>query len=159
MEGVDTYEFELFADYFQFYLQDDDAAIGNLSDAWTEEATANLIAVAPGTVGIGTARNMTVPVVIEIRRAKPGDSLDEWDHVVEAGLTIRSGALVVAGCTDFFPDAARLPLAPGEYRVRLYAAGLRSVSPDGLEGDDRYRVVIWPGNAAHLPVVLKRFVP
>jgi hypothetical protein len=151
-----TYDFELFADYFQFYLQDE-TAVGNLSDAWTAEAQANRIAVAPGTVGIGTARNMVVPVVLEVLPSEPNDSPDEWDHIAEAGLTIRSGTLVVAGCTDFFPDAARVPLAPSEYRVRLYAAGLRSVSPNGLEGDDRYRIAIWPGAASRLPVILKRF--
>ena len=52
---------EFFADYFQFYLQDDDPAFGNLAEAWTEDATQRLrIAVAPGIVGVGTARNDTV---------------------------------------------------------------------------------------------------
>jgi hypothetical protein len=106
-----TYDFELFADYFQFYLQDE-TAVGDLSDAWTAEAQASRIAVAPGTVGIGAARTMVVPVILEVLSSQPNYSPDE-DHIAEAGLTMRSGALVVAGCTDFFPGAARVSLAPG----------------------------------------------
>lgn len=32
-------KFKLFADYFQFYIQDEDAD-GNLSDSWNDEAVA-----------------------------------------------------------------------------------------------------------------------
>ena len=61
---MQKFEFELFADYFQFYIQDDNESLGDLSDSWTEEATTNLIAVSDGVIGIGTARNMDVPVTI-----------------------------------------------------------------------------------------------
>ncbi len=53
--------YDLFADYFQFYLQDDDDSVGDLSEAWTEEAVERLLAVSRGVVGIATVRNMTVP--------------------------------------------------------------------------------------------------
>ena len=38
-------ELTLFADYHQFYIQDDDDRFGDLSEAWTEEATNKLLAV------------------------------------------------------------------------------------------------------------------
>ena len=33
-----NFHYEIFADYHQFYLQDDDESFGDLSKAWTEEA-------------------------------------------------------------------------------------------------------------------------
>src|SRR5262245_38672877 len=62
---IKSAELSLFADYFQFYIQDE-AVVGDLSQSWGEEATSRLLAIAPGTIGIGTVRNMDVPVVIEI---------------------------------------------------------------------------------------------
>jgi hypothetical protein len=153
---VEIYAFDLFADYFQFYLEDE-GAVGDLSDAWIPEAMVRRMAVAPGPVSVlrATWSCQWWSRLIGANRPEPPD---EWDHVAEAGMVVRSGTMVIAGCTDYFPDAARIPLDPGEYRVRLYAHGLRSVSPDGLEGADRYRIVLWPGDAAEAPPVLKDFV-
>jgi hypothetical protein len=69
-----SFEPSLFADHFQFYIQDE-AATRNLSRIWDEEATARMLAIAPGTIGIGTARNMDVPVAVEIRDQEPGDDV------------------------------------------------------------------------------------
>src|SRR5690348_8970544 len=113
-----SFELNLFADYFQFYIRDE-AAKGDLSEAWSEEATDRLLAVAPGTVGIGTVRNMDVPVTVEILEDAPEDDFSEWDHVVEAGLDAASGWIAIAGCTDYLPDAKRIEIAPGTYRVRV----------------------------------------
>src|SRR3954452_15995968 len=102
-----TYQYEIFADYHQFYLQDDDQSFGDLSQAWTQEATDRLLAVAPHVIGVGTVRNMTVPVSIAVYEAQPQIDDAEWDHVTTASLQIDSGRIVVAGCTDYYPDAAR----------------------------------------------------
>jgi len=112
------YKFELFADYFQFYVQDDLEGIGDLSETWTQEAVDRLLAVAPGTVGVGTVRNTTVPVAIEIHPSAPAEELQPWDHVTECDLHVTSGQVVVAGRTDYFPEAARVPLPRDLYRVR-----------------------------------------
>jgi hypothetical protein len=70
------HHFNLFADYHQFYLQDE-LVKGDLSDSWTSEATDRLLAVAPGTIGVGTVRNMTVPVDVELRDEEPSDTFEE----------------------------------------------------------------------------------
>ena len=127
------FEFTLLADYFQFYLQDEDVT-GDLSDSWTEEAVNRLLAIAPGTIGVGTARNMIVPVEIEISDVEPNEETDAWDQVNECSLEVQSGRIVVAGCTDYFPDAARIDVAPGFYRARIYYGNLNLLSNDGLEG-------------------------
>jgi hypothetical protein len=139
--------FRLFSDFHQFYLQDE-AATGDLGDAWTDDAVARHIATEPGILGVGTVRVSEVPVEVEVRDVPPADDFTNWDRVNEATLDVPSGRVVVAGCTDYFPDAARIIVSPGTYRARVYYGGLGTVSEDGLEGADHYRVVLWPAPPA-----------
>jgi hypothetical protein len=148
-------ELSLFADYFQIYIQDESAS-GDLSESWNDEATARLLAVAPGAIGIGTVRNMDVPVVVEIHDQEPANGLSDCDHVVEAELKVSSGRIVAAGCTDYFPDARRVELSPGNYRVRVSYGALGSVSEDGLSGEDHYRVQLWLGPPTPVRVLKQR---
>ncbi|MCW2039077.1 hypothetical protein [Xanthomonas campestris] len=148
-----SYELQLFADYFQFYLQDE-AADGDLSAAWDPAAVQSMFAVSTGVVGIGTVRNMDVQVTLDLLDSEPPSDFIHFDHVVEGSLHIKSGSLVVAGCTDYFQDAPRFNLAPGIYRVRLSASGLGTLSKDGLSGQDHYRVQLWQAPPIE-PVVLK----
>lgn len=150
------YEFELLADYFQFYLQDEEVE-GDLSERWTEEATARMLAVTPGTVGVGTLRNVEVDVAVEVHEAEPQLHLAGWDHVVETGLAVTSGRIVVAGCTDYFPDAARIEVEPGHYRVRLCSSGLETVTAEWEDADDLYVVQLWPGDGDETRL-LKQYV-
>jgi hypothetical protein len=113
------FEFKLFADYYQFYLQDESVS-GDLSESWTQDAVDRLLAVAPGKIGVGTVRNMNVPVVVEVADVAPDDDLSVWDQANECDLVALSGRLVIAGCTDYFPDASRIELPPGSYRARIY---------------------------------------
>lgn len=149
-----SHRLELFADYHQFYLQDETAE-GNLSDAWDEAATRRMLAVSAGVVGIGTARNTNVPVTLEFLESEPPGDFANFDHVVEGSLVVATGPLVVAGCTDYFPDALRFDVEPGTFRVRLSASGLDSLSADGLDGEDHYLVQLWPGDPIE-PTVLKQ---
>jgi len=147
-----TFEYRLFADYYHFYLQDERVE-GNLGDSWTLEAVDRLVAVAPGTIGVGTVRSATVPVVVEITDGKPDDDMNDWDQVTECSVEIRSGRIVVAGCTDYFPDAGRIDVSPGSYRARVHFGNLNSLSEDGLKGDDHYRVVLWSARAGPILVL------
>lgn len=140
---MSRYELTLFADYHQFYVQDENVD-GNLTDAWTDEAVERFLAVAPGTVGIGTVRNGDVPVTIAVLEREPVFDSDKFDQVVECSIAVESGAIVAAGCTDYFPDAARIKIPCGPYRVRVSFEGLASSSSVGLEGHDRYHLQLWP---------------
>lgn len=155
MEPSLSYSLNLFADYHQFYLQDEQAETDTPAD-WGEQLTTHMIAVDPGIVGIGTARNMTVPVRVDLLVTRPDDDFDGWDHVAEASLEVPSGQIVIAGCTDYFPEAKRLPVSPGSYRVRVYSGGLNTLSEDGLDGEDHYQVVLWP-EKYRAPEVLKKW--
>ena len=48
-------EFQLFADFFQFYLEDEEAH-EDLSGEWNETTVSQLLVVGKRTIGIGTAR-------------------------------------------------------------------------------------------------------
>lgn len=152
---MSRYELTLFADYHQFYIQDENVD-GNLSEAWTDEAVERLLAVAPGTMGIGTVRNVDVPVTIAVLEREPVLDADKFDQVVECSIAVESGVIVVAGCTDYFPDAARIKLPSGPYRVRVSFESLESVSADGLEGNDQYHLQLWPAAMGSIDILKQR---
>lgn len=149
--------YTLFADYFQFYLQDESVE-GNLGDSWDETACSRMLAIAPGTIGVSTVRNMTVPVAVEIHDHEPPNDAEAWDHVTECSIVVSSGKVVIAGCTDFFPDAARIEIAPGIYAVRVSYGALNSLSEDELEGEDRYRVQLWLSVGGEPRVIKQRMI-
>ncbi len=130
--------------------------VSDQPDDWGKQLVTNMIAVAPGIIGIGTARNMTVPVHVDLLDRHPDDDFDSWDHVTEASLDVPSGQMVIAGCSDYFPEATRVWVTPGSYRVRIYSRGLGSISENGLEGDDQYHMVIWSEEHSS-PKILKKW--
>lgn len=153
---MQKFEFQLFADYFQFYLENDSGAETDRSSLWTPEAVKNLLAVSPGVIGIGTVRNMTVPVTVEILDGEPMEDTGAWDQVSECSLEVPSGRIVVYGCTDYLPDAARINVTPGIYKARIYYGKLAALSEDGLQGEDHYTVVVWQGSQIPARIIKQR---
>ena len=155
MEPLHEIHLELFTDYFQFYIQDEEAP-GDLGDDWTEEAVNRLLATTSGIVGVGTVRNMDAPVRVKLFGADPPiDERDDVSQVNECDLEITSGKAVIAGCTDYYPDAQRIELANGIYRVRIYYSNLDTISADGLDGEDSYDLHLWLTNKKQPVKVLK----
>jgi hypothetical protein len=149
------YEGKLFADYFQIYLRAE--AHPDLPDDYSKDALARRLSAGPYAVVLHTARNMTVPVRVEWSDQRPSPDLDAYDHVAEAGFNCPSGRLVLAGLTDYDPTAARLSVQAGMLGVRVNISGLSTLSENGLEGDDRYRVQLWPQTTLADIRVLKAF--
>lgn len=147
-------ELDVFADYNYFLVQDDSLR-PELSDDFTDALIDDLVATEQGVLGVGTARRVTVPVVLEVLASDPADDIDGWDHVTEGGLTAPSGRLVVSSM-DYREQIPRTQIAPGDYAARIYYRGFRTISPDGMHGDDLYRVVLWPGQPQPTQVI-KRF--
>ncbi|TDR94801.1 hypothetical protein [Enterovirga rhinocerotis] len=145
--------YEIFADYHQFYLWDHARQPSSALD-YTDEDVRRRIKASLFIVVVQPERNMTVPVEVEIASRAPDLALDAWDHVAEASLELPSGRLEIHECTGGSIDI--LPVAPGCHRVRLHCAGLGTLSEDGLDGDDRYRLVIWPAPFAEI-AVLKQY--
>ncbi|WP_239133925.1 hypothetical protein [Rugosimonospora africana] len=151
----------LFADYYQIHLFDE-GSVTDLGEVWTEEAMADQLAVAEDAVAIGTAVNVFVEVAIEVLDRAPADDSADFDHVVEGSVEIRSGRLVVMGCTDFEPDAARFTVPAGWLRVRVAKSNLEVAARLGIDSDEdhatteRIRVQVWPAAPTPL-VVLKQW--
>jgi hypothetical protein len=137
---------KLFADFHQIHLLDD-GANPDFGDAWTTQAVEDRLAVPQGGIGIGTQEAETVSVVVGVYAAEPPIP-NGADQVGEGSLEIRSGKLVVLGCSDYLPNAARIPVAPGWYRAR--------VCHTGLGKKEELAVALWPGPKA-APRVVKRW--
>lgn len=149
------FEGDLLADYFQIYLRDD--AHPGLPDDYTEETLARRLAAGPHAVIFHTQRNMPVPVRVQWSDTRPEPDLDAYQHMAEAGFDCPSGRIVLAGLSDYDPTAARLTVKAGPLGIRVSMSGLDSLSDDGLDGDDRYLVQLWPHPQPDGVRVLKAF--
>ena len=141
---------QVFADYHQFYVQDggiDPAA----PEDWTEEDIARRAKVAENVVVVCPLRNMTVAVELEVYEQEPSIQWSKWDHAVICDLKLPTGRLQVHECTG--GELLNWQVAPAQYRVALLFEGLATISQDGLEGSDRYYVLLWPGNEQDLSVI------
>ena len=135
-------ELEVYADYYQFYVQDL-ASTCDTSIIWDEpDSTKNGLVVGPGLVAISTKRYGTVPVRLEWYPKKPKFQWEGIDRVSEAGIEVTTqlgaGILISASPLPVF-DA----ITPGLYGVRSMAWGLDNVTSDS-EGGDHYIVQLWP---------------
>lgn len=145
---------DLFADYRQIMVMDDLSLLAN--EIVTQDDVERRLAIAPEGAIIHTARNTTVPVTVRIAPCAPGEPDADCDHVTECSIDVTTGRLVVMGLMDYADAATRIALAPGPYRMRACHRGLRTLSRNGLEGDDRYELTLWPAPMAAL-AVLKQF--
>jgi hypothetical protein len=141
------------ADYHQFYVWD--AGMGRRApEDYADDDVRRRVKVAPHVVVVLTARNTMVPVTVEVHTHDPGVAVGDWQHIAECTLELPTGGLQVHASTG--AGALDLVVAPGTYRVRVLFAGLDTFSGDGLEGDDRYVVMLWPG-AVQAPCIVRQW--
>ncbi|MCS6129389.1 hypothetical protein G3485_20260 [Shewanella baltica] len=140
------HQFDIFADYFQLYLMDDEAD-DNTSEIWTDEALDIKLAIAKNTVAVGTYRNIDVKFELEVLESEPKVDLNEWDHASLGFVSFPSGKCAVYGCTDYLPDATRIELPKGNYALLSLAKGLDSITVEWEPADDLYKVILWPSDS------------
>jgi hypothetical protein len=124
----------------QFYLQDDDFSFGEQPQDWNEQAVDRMLVTGAYLIGVDTARNITVPVIVRIRGARPDIAGASFERVNECAIQIDTGRLVIADCTDYFPNAAGIELAHRTYNALIGYKGLGTLSEDGL---DSYYIFLW----------------
>ena len=146
MEQVDL---KIFADYHQVFPADEHD--DGFSPEWSEKELENMAAASENTVILCPVRAMAVPVRVEIHAAEPSADLENWDHVVECSISSPTGRLSICGCTGAIE--AWLTVEPGCYRIKMLYAGLDTLSNSGLDGNDCYQIVLWPGPCRPLQVV------
>jgi hypothetical protein len=142
--------YDIFADYNQFYLMDAEI-YPKAPEDYTDEDVQRRIKADKNIVVIQPERNMTVLVELEILESSPNDEFEDWQHVAEAGLDLPSGKLLIEECLGEVIDTIVLP--PDSYRIRAYYGGLDTLSFDGLEGDDHYKIAIWQAPAEGVKVL------
>lgn len=155
MAKYTVHSVKLFADYFQFVVQDEQAD-DDFSAIWTPEALAAQTAFGRAAVCPGTLRNVEVPVEIVLTEQEPLIRMDEVDHAVEGSIELKSGRVVVMGCTEYFPHARRFDVQPGTYRVLAVMVGIDSIKNEWDPAGDKYMVYLWPG-PARPPQLLKHW--
>ncbi len=150
---------QIFADYYQVYLADP-LVDGDWSEAWTApEALVDRFVTCERILGFVTERNTTVPLRVVSHDAVPDltDKVLRADHAVKAGLFTSDRRLIIAGCSDYWPEAYSIAVLPGHYGAAFLSFGLATV--DGLVGKDRYELHIWPVSEKQKAEVLVRWQP
>lgn len=140
----------VFADNFQFHLQDKKAEC-EYPESWNEEIMNALFVAGRGVVGIGTVRDLDVDVDVQVndkpleeREKENIPDLSQWDHAVQCTLELPSGELLITGPTAPPEEAAIFQLKPGNYGVRIFWSNLDEVEAIGFEGEDTYKIEMWP---------------
>lgn len=149
------FAFEVFADYHQFYLQDG----GIYPDAptdWTDDDVQRRVKAIDHVVVICPLRNMTVPVVLELHDSEPSIDLSDYDHVVQCTVDLPTGELQIHECTG--GEILRQKVEPGYYAVLALFSGLETIDESGLEGNDAYRLLLWPTSSALPLAVIKAWM-
>jgi len=149
------YPLDFYTSYNQFYISDKDSPHDTGSDKfWTTDAFNDKLAIEDGILGVGT--ECYGPVKGELYLlSEPRNHIDlhDYDHIVEAGIEIRSGIIQILDCPDSCVEL-EINVIPGLYRARVYSINLASV--EGDEGDDFYKIEIWPDTLMERKV-LKRY--
>jgi hypothetical protein len=152
---MSKYKLDFYTQYRQFYINDKHSPLKTDSpDFWTVQASDDRLAIEEGVLGIGTECYGPVKGEICILTTEPkSEEFDSCDHVVEGSIEISSGTLQVFPCIANEP-ALEIEMNPNIYRVRVYSSNLNTV--DGDEGDDYYKIEVWP-SAYKERTVLKRY--
>jgi hypothetical protein len=137
-----AHKFDVFADYFQFLVMDEESA-DDFSELWTDVASERMIAAGETSISFGTLRNVDVRVEVEILDGPPNIDADLYDHIAETSFRIKSGKLVVMGCTGYLPDAPKIQVKPGTYRTLFRVSGVDTIKNEWEPADDLYQVLLW----------------
>jgi hypothetical protein len=138
------YDLEFYTDYSQFFICDTEFTGKTDSDTfWTDEAYEARLAIEDGILGVGIGKSFgTIKVEVNIIEFQSENFIIEnYDHIVEGNVTMRSGTLQVLDCPNSSIEF-QVPIPPGRYRVRVYSSNLHTINEE--RGDDFYKVEIWP---------------
>lgn len=143
MKEKETYPLDFYTSHQQFYLVDSSyLPTDDGNEAWTDSAFHQRLIPEKGRLSVITECYGPVKGVLEIcDRDFAEDDFSAYDHVVEGKIALSTGVLQVQDCPTSQVET-EVKLKPGLYHVRVYSRDLSTVFGD--EGDDFYRIVVWP---------------
>jgi len=137
------YELNFDTSHHQFYIRDKESPqdTGDIN-FWTEDATHYRLAIGESILGVGLeCYGPFKGELILLDRKNEKIEFDQYDHIVEGGLNVKSGVLQVLDCPNSNVEL-EVKVNPGKFRARIYSLNLTSVVDDS--GDDFYRIEMWP---------------
>jgi len=151
------------ADYGQLYIYSSAMRLSDELDNPLLDALADgtdsgrFVGVAPGLIDVMTPGqwNFETPVRLEVWSAEPAADPDAWDHEVDVDLDVPDGTLALEPSGGGQGIVTDVP--PGSYRVRVSGRGFTALGFEGAEGDDSYRLQLWPATGPEPPVLRKRW--
>ena len=156
-----TQTFNFSSSHHQFYLEDKEAKGDTGSpNFWTDEAFTSMLAMESGIIGVSTYSYGSVKGEITVLQIPVKDiDYSLYDYVVEGGIDISSGELLIMDCLTSTVDLS-IKVTPGKYRVRVYGSNFSSVEDFDLVNDsdnDYYKIEVWPDDDMERKV-LKQFL-
>lgn len=147
------HKLSFYTQYSQFYLTSDNGNSLAVGNNWDSESYEDRLKQLNNFLVVFTQCYGNVKgelIVLE----KPIAVIDynKYDHIVEAGITVESGVLQVLDCPNSSIEL-EIKVKPGNYRVRVYSSNLASVLGD--DGDDYYKIEIWPDDNMERRVLKK----
>jgi hypothetical protein len=151
------------ADYGQIYIYPPApaGAPGPLEEALTalDDAigSGRFVGVRPGFIDVMTPGqwNFSTPFRLETWSAEPPDDRDDWDHEVDADLDAPTGRIYFEASGGGPVHPADIPA--GRYRARISGRGFTELGHAGADGNDSYRLRLWPRGQQEDPALRKRW--
>jgi hypothetical protein len=113
------------------------------------DAAKSGIGRAGGLVNLGAPAqwHFGAPLILEIWSDTPDLDIDDWDHVVEFDLDVRSGRLALAASGSGPGDETLVSLPAGYHRARWSGRGFENAREAAYRDEprpDSYRLQVWP---------------
>src|SRR5579883_3159818 len=141
-----VYDLHIFADNFQFQLQDQIEDC-DYPEYWNDALLTQLFVSGNRIVGVGTARDLDVDLTLEIysepmEEQKVDEEIDlsHCDHAAQCNLELPSKKLLITGCTTDYEETIKLDLPAQQYGLRIFWHKLDSIDELGFEGEDHYLI-------------------
>jgi ribosomal protein S13 len=167
-EMISAQDLIVAADHGQIYIfsiageeedEDFDPDEGHLIPALNDATqSGRFVGVQPGIIDLLTPGqwNFRTPLRLETWSAEPPDDRDGWDHEVDADFDVPDGRINFmqsgAGTADVSID-----IPEGRYRARISGRGFTALGHAGANGDDSYRLRLWPRGQQEDPALRKRW--
>ncbi|MCS3735676.1 hypothetical protein [Mucilaginibacter dorajii] len=138
------YKLDFFTSENQFYLCDSAfAAETGDTSFWSYRAYNDRLAIADDIVGISTESFGHIKAELDVLDAPSREKdFKIYDHVVEGGLKLSSGIMMILNHPDFKIELKAI-VTPGRYRIRIYSYDLKNINTQEDEGPDHYKIEIW----------------